>query len=229
MQGHNTPPIMAALPSRSTLPDNPELPVVLTAHETPPRFQQTCPPDLLTEKQRDVMLDNLQENVPLVEWTYFMDTLLPPLHPKINMETFMENLENVQGVVRRNGELRWTAFADGAPSTQKPNEDEVFKVLEKILQTTRASSLKNERMTTQLKCKPTIVPTSENRDNKAKPDGYFMLNDPDSSIKRRTPEWHDVVVPAEFKKNEDLDSANAVRWLIRHWHLTRRSSLLRTI
>ena len=213
MQGLNAPPIMAALPSRSTLPGNPEPPAIPIAYQTPHYFQKTCPPDLPTDKQRETMLDNLQENVPLVAWSYFAETLLPPLHPNIDMDAFMQNLEDDAAITRHSGELRWTVFAEGAPSKQKPDEDTVFKVLEKVLQATRAASDMCSRMSTQLKCKPTIVPISETRDNNAKPDGYFLLNDPESSIKDGKPQWRDIVVPAEFKKNETPDSANAVRSL----------------
>lgn len=160
------------------------------------------------------MLDDLQETVPLVAWEYFEDCLLPPLPRNVDITAVVDALKKTPAVMSRQNKLRWAAFANGTPKSQTDrSEDEVFSAIKEIVVASNKAFKKvsnhSKKLTVRFKSRPATVPSSESRSNRSKPDGYFLLNE-GSAVDEVPPKWQNVVVPAEYKKGDDVSDLNAV-------------------
>jgi hypothetical protein len=160
---------------------------------------------------RLVVLEELGPEVPQVTLDTFMDFLAPP-KPDFDIEATMDLL-NSRGVFSPSG--RWKEFTK-EPKDQSGGEDKVFKPMTHIFDSVVDAiiSTPNSRLTAD-NClidflqNPTIAPTSSERRNTAKPDGYFLLKDRSD---KNTISWADVVLSCEYKlkgRREDLDDVSA--------------------
>ncbi|EKM48776.1 uncharacterized protein PHACADRAFT_132196 [Phanerochaete carnosa HHB-10118-sp] len=170
------------------------------------------------------MLDDLQETVPQVAWEYFEDCLLPPLPRDVDITAVVDALKKTPAVISRQNKLLWAAFANGTPKSQTDrSEDKVFSAIEKIVVASNKAFKKvsshSKKLTVRFKCRPTTVPSSESRSNRSKPDGYFLLNE-GRALDEVPPKWQNIVVPAEYKKGDDVSDLNAnasqILWSLTH-------------
>ncbi|EKM48777.1 uncharacterized protein PHACADRAFT_132197 [Phanerochaete carnosa HHB-10118-sp] len=190
-----------------------------TAH-TPAQKRKavTAPCDLATNQLRHVVLDDLQETVYQAEWQWFQQAILPASHHSFDMKEIMKTLTNKGVLTSVHNQARWSAFANCPPAVDPDDEDTVFAVLQDIISAIRGSSNIRVKRETNFLCKPTTVPSSSTRDNKSKPDGYFVVND--DSVDKSAPRWIDIAVPAEFKKKNTDESRNQnatqILWSLTH-------------
>ncbi|GJE95027.1 hypothetical protein PsYK624_112060 [Phanerochaete sordida] len=192
--------------------------------QTRSHFSLSAPANLATDGNRDGMLEDLQEHVPQVEWSYFEDALLPPLRLKtgVTVKDIVKKLEANSTVTAVHGRNRWSAFAQGPPSTfaGSHTEDEVFESVSDIITAiTRAYDSKT-KMTLQYRSRPKNVPRSETRTNKSKPDGYFMDNLAPGALTEVPHRWVNVMIPSEYKLSDspkDMnDNATQILWSLTH-------------
>ena len=167
----------------------------------------SVPTDVSLAQQKQVMLDDLQEKVPQVDWEFFEDNILPPLPHKIDVDSVVTKLVKKQAVTMVEGEYRWTQFALGSPKDYNGHEDAIFANMSKIVSAIKgvASSAKAKRL---FKCKPRTTPVSGTRDNNTRPDAYYLRND--AAVKDPIPRWTNIIIPAEFKIKDDPSSENTV-------------------
>ncbi|EKM53990.1 uncharacterized protein PHACADRAFT_122666 [Phanerochaete carnosa HHB-10118-sp] len=167
---------------------------------------------------RHVVLDDMQETVYQAEWQWFQQAILRASHHSFDMKEIMKTLTNKGVLTSVHNQARWSAFANCPPAVDPDDEDTVFAVLQDIISAIRGSSNIRVKRETNFLCKPTTVPSSSTRDNKSKPDGYFVVND--DSVDKSAPRWIDIAVPAEFKKKNTDESRNQnatqILWSLTH-------------
>jgi hypothetical protein len=164
--------------------------------------QQTAPAHFNLERARSIVLLDLGEAIPQVTVDYFFDYLLPKLPDNIDFSTVLDNLKEPS---ERDGEHvatlhnnRWTCFPVD-PIHDKGWENDIYRRLEELTQSIHeAAGLANNARTVVFKCCPNGVPSSSHRDNSSRPDAYAI--DAGADFKRA--EWHQIALPAEFKKND---------------------------
>ncbi|EKM56466.1 uncharacterized protein PHACADRAFT_207697 [Phanerochaete carnosa HHB-10118-sp] len=177
----------------------------------------TAPPDLAINQLRRVT----QETVYQAEWQWFRKAILPPLRHSFDMEKSIETLTNNHVLTLVHNQLRWSAFADCPPTADLDGEGVVFCVLRDIISAIHKSSNTHAKKEARFFCKSTTMPYSSARDDKSKSDAYFLLNDND--VDKSAPRWSDIVIPAEFKKDntDESRSLNATQVLCSLTHIMR--------
>lgn len=176
----------------------------------------STPTDVATEQMRHLVLDDLQETVHQVEWEYFQRAILPPRPKQFKTKAIIDKLVANKTLTKVQDQLCWTKFAQCQPKLHTADEDKVFSDVPKVFSAIRRASDSTAKQGTEFVCNPRTVPISSTRDSKSKPDGYFLLNE--APVDRKHPRWIDVVVPAEFKKDDSESERNQVsRAFRRFW------------
>jgi hypothetical protein len=174
--------------------------------------QQTAPAHLNLELARSIVLLDLGEAIPQVPIDYFFDYLLPKLPKHLDLNTVLGNLREPRE--HRDGENlaalredRWTCFPVD-PVHDKGWENDIYRRLEELTQIIHeAAGLADNARTVVFKCCPNGAPKSSHRDNSSRPDAYAI----DARADVKHAEWHQIALPAEFKKNEaDADDVSLI-------------------
>ena len=163
----------------------------------------SAPAGLNTEGGRKIVLRDLQEQVPLVDLDFFFkDGILPDLAAEIDLTAVLASPQ-VTGEIQSG---KWKAYKD--KSCYNGHEDKVFGHLQSIIANIRtAAQGPNVTPTLRYDCRPSSIPKSSYRDNKSRPDSYGIL----FNASRTLPEWVDIAVPGEFKKDTTPSDINDVR------------------
>ncbi|KAI0093394.1 hypothetical protein BDY19DRAFT_990038 [Irpex rosettiformis] len=170
--------------------------------------------DFSVEVSRDDVTDNFGNAIPEVDYEFFKLNILPPLHPFIDIDTIISDLEDDEFIV--NG--RWAAFprdpwtyAIDSSGLQRKKENEVFAPLTTIIReiTSSRRATVSARRALDYESSSDSVPVCCFDKKDAMPDGYFVFNTPNQPAMRLDgrPYWRDLATPAEFKlrdRKEDL-------------------------
>ena len=164
------------------------------------------------------MLEDLGATIPQVSLQDFIAHLAPP-QPHFDLEATVRALDaDPEGLLPPDS--RWKAF-DVDPKDQNGTEDTIFqplpeifnKVVEKI---TANSMLAADNCLVEFLHNPTMAPTSIERHNMTRPDGYLVLKDGGNG---KLVSWADVLLSCEYKRKdgpEDLDdvSIRKITWIL---------------
>ncbi|GJE97362.1 hypothetical protein PsYK624_135780 [Phanerochaete sordida] len=186
------------------------------------KYPTSAPGNLAADDTRGGVLR--QEHVPQVEWSYFEDALLPPLRLKtgVTIDGIVKKLRTNSAVAPVHGRDRWSAFAQGPPSSfaGSHTEDEVFEaVLDIVTAITRAYDASTE-MPVQYRPHPKDVPRTEMGTNDLKLDGCFVDNLDLGALTEFPHRWRNVIVPSAYRLQDTAtdvnDSATQMLWSLTH-------------
>lgn len=157
--------------------------------------------------------------VPEVEYEFFAQHILPPLHKSIDISGLIERL-------KKNGTItdgRWRAFpldpckhASDGPDHE--TENNVFTSLVKVVTAATNSAVTGIKTKKILhyRSRPDKPPICSFDKKLGRPDGYFVFAPAHTS---NEPYWRDLATPAEFKlrdTGDDLQSVRDVSFAV--WH-----------
>ncbi|KAI0341438.1 hypothetical protein BDW22DRAFT_1485428 [Trametopsis cervina] len=178
------------------------------------------------EAGRKAVMADVGGHIPQVPLNYFHDNLLPPLPPGVDVERVKQELKKkTPAPISGN---RWTSFKYD-PSHEK-NDDKSenlvfapFGVIAKAVARAamvviRKKGLKMQQ-TAAFYCNPNHTPSSTNRTNTSRPDGYAVLKQP-SEVRRQEIHWDNIVIPGEKKKHSSVKDINdnnvKIIWSLNH-------------
>jgi hypothetical protein len=176
------------------------------------------------EEARVAVLHDLGSNIPSIPFQAFLDHLAPP-QPDFDLDATMQSLrlgsEDSDPVLTSSNQ--WSQFPK-TPKDSQCSEDSTFSpipdIFTKVVVAIVANSggnLKKENRTIDFLQNPSRAPTSTERRNESRPDGYFVLKDRASLTrdgKREDIHWADIALSCEYKKkdgHEDLDDVRTHR------------------
>ena len=161
------------------------------------------------------MLEDLGSCIPEIPFQTFMDHLAPP-QPDFDVEATMQTLNSSSILTSLD---RWTVF-DKSPKDQNCPEDAAFKPIPDIFKkVVDAMILNSQTKLTKEHCSidflqnPNRAPTSAERYNASRPDGYMVVND---RLNAEVISWSDVVLSWGYKRkdgDEELDDVSVHRGL----------------
>jgi hypothetical protein len=170
--------------------------------------------DLLEDARLAVLADP-GSCIPEIPFQTFMDHLAPP-QPEFDIEATMKSLKSSSILTALD---RWAVF-DKSPKDQDCPEDIAFKPIPDIFKkVVDAIILNSQTKLTKENCSidflqnPNRAPTSAERYNGSRPDGYMLVND---RVNPEVVSWSDVVLSCEYKRkdgDEELDDVSV------HWGL----------
>jgi hypothetical protein len=168
------------------------------------------------EKARVAVLLDLGSHVPMTTFEDFLKYLAPP-QPRFDLGATIRSLKSGTDPVLTSSN-KWSMFPD-APKDSKDSEDTVFrpmpeiftKVVAAIIATSRGRLSEEDRIIDFLQ-NPSRAPTSNERHNESRPDGYFLLKHRKRVMNngKEVVRWDDVALSCEYKLkdgNNDLDDA----------------------
>jgi hypothetical protein len=191
-------------------PQSPPREQVELSHESPVRVKNVhSNPSYQNDQLEDArlaVLDDLGSRIPEIPFQTFLDHLAPP-QPDFDLEATIRSLKSASILTALDW---WTAF-DQAPKDRDCSEEAAFKpipeiftkVVDKIVANSQSKLTKDDRSTDFLQ-NPSRAPTSAERHNASRPDGYLLVKD----RKQGGVSWDDVVVSCEYKRkdgDEELD------------------------
>jgi hypothetical protein len=164
-------------------PQSPFRQQVELSHESPVRVKNvhsnpSYQNDLL-EDARLAVLDDLGSCIPEIPFQTFMDHLAPP-QPDFNLKATIMSLKSASILTASD---KWTVF-DKAPKDRDCSEDAAFKpipdiftqVVDEIVANSQSKLTKGDRSTDFVQ-NPSRAPTSAERHNASRPDGYLLVKD----------------------------------------------------
>jgi len=162
------------------------------------------------EEARLAVLDDLGSAVPEVTFRAFMD-FLAPRRPDFDLDATMNTLKSMpDGVLSPSG--RWKAF--NIEPTAQSGEDAAFKPMTEIFKSIVAAIVANsdskltvDDCTLELEQNPSMAPTSADRYNASRPDGYLVVKDR-FDANGKTPSWADIALSCEYKRTTQVFFAN---------------------
>ena len=205
------------------------------ASQTPPPQQSHSAPDSPPHVknvhsnffyQRDFLADarlavlqDLGECIPMIPFQTFLDHLAPPFPHGFDLVSTMQSLKSGFAPVLTS-ENRWSMFPE-APKGSTGSEDEIFRSMPKIFMkvvlaiiANSGGQLNDAQRTIDFLQNPTRTPTSAERRNESRPDGYFILKDRNKEIsedgKKEVILWSDIALSCEYKKDDGNDDLNDV-------------------
>jgi hypothetical protein len=138
-----------------------------------------------------------------------MDFLAPP-QPEFDVEATMETLK-FSGILTAAD--RWKAF-DTEPKDQHGREDAIFKPIPEIFDKIVDAIIMNSNSTLTARDRsvdflqnPTMAPTSSERHNASRPDGYLLVKD--RALVERV-SWADILLSCEYKREEGPEELDDV-------------------
>jgi hypothetical protein len=161
----------------------------------------TAPVNPTLAQSRSYVLQDLQGQVPEVEINWFLDNVLPPLNPRINLDKTYERLLK-SGDIHADG--HWSLWTKYPVSAAKGPENKLYQPFEKLASRIRTQSKIQEiQASAQFVCIPDRGPESTTRANASRPDCAAVRGDSVmggfSPRKRHNIKWVDIAVPGEVK------------------------------
>lgn len=185
---------------------------VLANNTTPPTpsksksiFSESASDSL--DSLRTANLDDLGTELPVIPIKTFFDKFLPPLKPSLRPAKIFSYLKN-EKVIDEDG---WTIF-EPPKSRKRVHEDVCYADVEKVTDAIAAAVKKANKDYKPLivEFRPNSTPHASFCESSCRPDCTMCLCY--RGKKNNEVWWDDVVVVAEFKKDdEDVDGTNSVR------------------
>ena len=163
----------------------------------------------ILDEARHVVLEDLGSTIPQIPFKDFLTHLAPP-QPSFDLEATMKALHaHPKGILTSSS--WWKAF-NTKPKDQKATEDAIFKPLSDIFNKVVDTIIDNSNLTThdwliQFLQNPAMAPTSAERHNMTRPDGYLVLKDKD---KGAMVSWSDILLSCEYKQKDSLEDLDDV-------------------
>ena len=156
--------------------------------------------------------------VPMIPFQTFLDHLAPP-QPDFDLDATMTSLRSGSELALTSS-TRWSKFAD-APNDSQDSEDEVYSQMPDIftnvmlaIVTSSGGKLADHKRTVDFLQNPSQAPTSGDRGNKSRPDGYLVLRDRHKMMSKDGKEenilWGDIALSCEHKRNDTWFDINDV-------------------
>ncbi|KAF9513153.1 hypothetical protein BS47DRAFT_1362609 [Hydnum rufescens UP504] len=195
---------------RNSLPDS-RLQSSTTPQFIQRKFTLVTSTKLLDGARLDVLHDG--PTVPEVTLQTFMDSLASR-RPDFDIDATMNALKSMpDGILSDSG--RWEAF-NKEPKHHSDGEEAVFKPITNIFDNIITAIIVNTKLTTdewsvELVQNPSRAPTSAERYNTTRPDGYLLLKDRSDS---GSISWADIALSCEYKQGDgmkDLDNAKCAK------------------
>jgi hypothetical protein len=168
---------------------------------------------------RLAVLHDLGPYAPMIPFQTFLDYLAPP-QPDFDLNSTIQSLKSgpQPGLTPSN---RWSKFAK-APKDTQGSEDSVFspitEIFTKVVVAIVANSggkLEEENRTVDFLQNPSLAPTSAERRNESRPDGYLVFKDRKKEMSKNTKKedifWADIALSCEFKRKDGGDELDDVR------------------
>jgi hypothetical protein len=160
------------------------------------------------EEARLAVLDDLGSTVPQVTFQAFMD-FLAPRRPDFDLDATMNTLKSMPDPVLSASD-RWNAF-NVEPKDQSGGEDAVFKPMAEIFKgvidaiiANSDSKLTAVDWSTEFVQNPSRAPTSADRYNATRPDGYLLVKDR-VDMSGNIVSWADIALSCEYKRKDGTD------------------------
>ena len=165
----------------------------------------------LLEDARLAVLEDLGSCIPMIPFQTFLYHLAPP-QPDFDLNATMQSLKLGSEPILTSSN-RWSRFAK-SPKDSQGSEDVVFspipEIFTKVVVAIVANSggtLKEDKCTVDFLQNPSRAPTSAERHNESRPDGYLVLKDG----KKEDILWADIVLSCEYKRKDGGDDLDDVR------------------
>jgi hypothetical protein len=212
-----------------------DLKSLIMTSQSPPRKQIALPHDSparvksvhsdpsyqsdILEQARVAVLHDLGSCIPMVPFQTFLDYLAPP-QPEFDLDATMRSLKlGTEPVLTSSN--RWSKFPK-APKDSQGSEDRVFspmpEIFTKVVAAIVANScgkLREDNRTIDFLQNPSRAPTSTERRNDSRPDGYLVLKDRNKDMskdgKREDILWADIALSCEYKLKDGDEEIDDVR------------------
>jgi hypothetical protein len=156
----------------------------------------------------------------MIPFQTFLNYLAPP-QPEFDFKATMQSLKSgPQPSLTPSS--RWSKFAK-APKESQGSEDGVFspitEIFTKVVVAIVANSggkLEEENRTVDFLQNPSLAPTSAERRNESRPDGYLVLKNRNKEMskdgKKEDILWVDIALSCEYKRKDGVDDLDDVRF-----------------
>ena len=149
--------------------------------------------------------------IPEVPIRWFKDNILPPLPKGLDLAQLIRKLRTDGHIVNK----RWSVMSR-SPRTSKQVEDVVyapFVHIADLIGQTAATLLPDREQVVAFQCNPHLVPISNFRGNRSRPDGYGVYKGHVNYQSRDNHEifWEFIVAPGEIKRNDSDMEIHDVR------------------
>lgn len=170
------------------------------------------------EEARVAVLDDLGPSIPMVSFDEFLETLAPPL-PNFDLEATIRSLRSGrEPVLNKN---QWSKFCT-TPKYSKVKEEKTFDPMSQIFTEVVAAIMANsnrmlreEDRAVDFLQNPRRAPTSAERRNESKPDGYFVLKNRQKPMltagEVEDIRWADIALACEYKRDDNHKDQDDVR------------------
>ena len=149
----------------------------------------------------------------------FLDYLAPP-QPDFDLNATIQSLKLGSEPVSTSSN-RWSIFPKASKDSQD-SEDGVFSLMPEIftkvvvaIVANSGGRLKEENCTIDFLQNPNLAPTSTERCNESRPDGYLVLKDRNKRMskigKRENILWADIALLCEYKRKDSEKDLDDVR------------------
>jgi len=171
------------------------------------------------EDARLAVLEDLGSYVPEIPFQTFLDYLAPPL-PDFDHDVTMESLKSGSEPALSSSN-RWSKFPKD-PKDSQGSEDRVFspmpEIFTKVVVAIAANSggkLNEQGRTVDFLQNPSRAPTSAERLNESRPDGYLVMKKRNKVISKDGKDedvfWADIALACEYKRKGGTDDVDDVR------------------
>ena len=202
---------MPSTPPRKSLRTAPSA----VTNDTPSKVKHVVSSPVIyghVEHGRRALIHDIGTSIPEVPIQWFKDNILPPLPKGLNLTRLIQKLKTTGFIV----DDRWSAFPKN-PKFSAKVEDVVYAPFADVatrIGRTAKSLLRKRKQVVAFECNPHLIPTSNLRGNRSRPDGYGVYR----SHVNYQPQgdnqeifWEFIVAPGEKKKNNSDADVNDVR------------------
>ena len=174
--------------------------------------------DILVEARLAVLRD-VGKYVPMISLEKFLKHLIPP-RPNFDLEATIRSLKSGSEPALTSSN-QWAEFTV-LPKHSRDPEDRVFNPMPEIFTKVVAGIIENsggnlteENRTLDFLQNPSQAPTSAERHNESRPDGYMVrrvrYKPMSSDGKKEVIHWADIALSCEYKRKDGPDDLNDVR------------------
>ena len=169
------------------------------------------------EDARLAVLEDLGPGIPEVSYETFLKHLAPQLPGIVDLRATMQSLKLGSDPILTSSD-QWAMFPK-APKDSLGSEDTIFspmpEIFNKVVEVIVANSGGKLMSTVDFLQNPNQAPTSAERHNESRPDGYLVLKDRN---KKRTKYgknedilWADIALSCEYKRKDGVDELDDAR------------------
>ena len=174
------------------------------------------------EDARLAVLQDLGSCIPEVSYETFLTHLAPQLPGIVDLRATMQSLKLGSDPILTSSD-QWSMFPK-APKDSLGSEDTIFspmpEIFNKVVEVIVANSGGKLKSTVDFLQNPSRAPTSAERHNETRPDGYLVLKDRNKKLtkdgKNEDILWADVALSCEYKRKDGVEELDDV--CIHHGH-----------